>query len=86
MSEGKKEAVVAGLPVSQFRALLTQGTDEGLVGFLQSFALGAAADQFISQMNGPDERAGFIAAIAERYPDDWKKAIDEWAKAKTGAR
>lgn len=81
MSDTDKK-LVGGLPVEQLKALLTQVKDDNLLAeFLQSYALGFAADQFIAGMVRTNERAAFLIAVAQQYPGDWALAVVELAKA-----
>lgn len=67
--------------VHQLKILLENiNTDEELNNFLNGYAIGFAADQFISIMNFPGQRAQFLAAIAKTYPEDWKLAVEQLSK------
>jgi hypothetical protein len=79
----KDTKLVGGLPVAQLKTLLAQVKDDNLLAeFLQSYALGFAADQFIAGMVRPNERAAFLIAVAQQYPTDWALAVSELSKAK----
>jgi hypothetical protein len=61
--------------IAQLRATLQSANENTLAAFLQVYALGFAADQFISAMNQPGQRVEFLVAIAQTYPNDWKEAV-----------
>lgn len=72
MSQGN---TIGGMEAAKLREMLTKTDDNSLALFLKSYSLGFAADQFVAAMELSGERAMFLAAVAKRYPEDWKKAL-----------
>ncbi len=68
--------VIGGMEVAKLREMLTKSDDATLALFIKSYSLGFAADQFIAAMSLQGERVMFLAALAKRYPEDWKKTLE----------
>lgn len=66
---------IGGMEVAKLREMLTKSDDNTLALFIKSYSLGFAADQFIAAMNIQGERVMFLAALATRYPEDWKQTL-----------
>lgn len=71
---------IGGMEAAKLREMLLKSDDGALILFFKSYSLGFAADQFVAAMELPGERAMFIAALAQRYPADWKTASELAAK------
>lgn len=67
---------IGGIEADKLRDMLLKSTPATLPLFFKSYAVGFAADQFLAAMELPGERAMFLAALAKRYPEDWKKALE----------
>ncbi len=77
-----QDNTIGGMEASKLREMLIKTDDKSLALFLKSYSLGFAADQFVAVMDIPSERAMFLAAVAKRYPEDWKKALAILAASK----
>ncbi|HEX6826566.1 MAG TPA: hypothetical protein VF077_09660 [Nitrospiraceae bacterium] len=74
MSDTKPK--IGGIEAAQLREMLLKSDDTTLPLFFKSYSIGFAADTFLAAMVLPGERATFLVALAERYPEDWKKALE----------
>jgi len=68
--------VIGGMEAGKLREMLIKSDDNTLVLFFKSYSLGFGADQFVAAMELPGERTMFLVALAKRYPEDWKKALE----------
>jgi hypothetical protein len=66
---------IGGMEVSKLREMLAKSDDNTLALFIKSYSLGFAADQFVAGMTLQGERVMFLAALAKRYPEDWKQTL-----------
>lgn len=66
---------IGGMEAGKLREMLLKSDDNTLALFFKSYSLGFAADQFVAAMELKDERVMFLAALAKRYPEDWKNAL-----------
>ena len=72
------ESLVGGIPVARLKEALKTANDEQLAGFLHSYAIAFAADQFIITMT-PTERVAFLLGLAGAYPEEWTRAVSHVA-------
>ena len=73
---------IGGMEVAKLREMLNKTDDNSLALFFKSYSLGFAADQFVAAMELTGERSMFLAAVAKRYPEDWKKTLELLAAGK----
>ena len=64
------------IPVTQLKQVLKSSSEDALMRFMNSYAIGVGADVFISLMNEPNQRFNFFVAIAKTYSADWQKAAE----------
>jgi hypothetical protein len=75
-------ALIGGVEAAKLREMLIKSDDNTLALFFKSYSLGFAADQFVAAMELQGERSMFLVALAKRYPEDWKKALELLAAGK----